>query len=106
MAKEAFSILLFLSGCYTYKSLPSRENDFVVGEKYEIRIGDRPIQRVFVNSVTDSTLLVRKGRAELVVQKDMITEVKYRKVSTGNTVFGVVVGGLLALVLVGTLSWL
>ncbi len=100
------SILFLLSGCYTYKPLQESNNDFVVGQKYEIRIGNRSMERVLVNAVTDSTLVVSKGRTEQVVQKDMITEVKYRKVSTGNTVFGVVVGGLLAITLIGVLSWL
>ncbi|MBO0321684.1 hypothetical protein J0X14_05210 [Muricauda sp. CAU 1633] len=100
------SILLLQIGCNAYKPTQGNSNNFVVGQKYEIRIGDRPMERVIVNDVTDSTLVVRKGRTEVIVQRDMITEIKHRKVSTGNTVFGVVVGGLLALVLVGTLSWL
>lgn len=100
------SILFLFSGCNTYKPIQGGTNDFVVGQKYEIRIGNQPMERVMVNAVTDSTLLVRKGRTEVIVQRDMITEVKYRKVSTGNTVFGVVVGGLLAITLIGVLSWL
>jgi len=90
------STLLLLSGCYTYKPLYADENDFVVGQKYEIRIGDRPMERVVIYAVTDSTLVVHKGRTELVVQRDMITESKFRKLSPGKTTLGVVVGGFLA----------
>lgn len=100
------SILLFLSGCYTYKPLPTYENDFVVGQKYEIRIGNRPMERVFVNSVTDSTLVVRKGRTELVVQRDMVTESKFRKFSPGKTVLGIVVGGFLTYSIASIVIWL
>lgn len=94
-------ILVLFNSCYTYKPLNPIEDEFIVDQKYEIRIGGREKRRVIIKEVRDTTLLVVHGKTELVVQKAMITESRKMDFSTGKTILASVVG---AAALLGTMA--
>lgn len=94
------SLLLF-TGCYTYKNRAGNQGAYIVGEKYEIRIGSRKLEKVTITSVTDSTITVLQGRNEITIQKALITESKQRTFSTGKTIIGISVGILLTIITLG-----
>ena len=100
------AMILLFNSCYSYKSLESPSTDFIAGEKYEIRIGDREMQRVLVKEVSDEAIVVEHNKAEMTVQKSMITESKQQTFSTGKTVLASAVGlaALISVVTVISLS--
>ncbi|MFD2101679.1 hypothetical protein [Flagellimonas iocasae] len=87
-------ILVLFNSCYTYQQINPVKDEFIVSEKYEIRIGNREKQRVYVKEVKETTLLVTHGKTDMVVQKAMITESRKMKPSTEKTVLAVVAGSL------------
>ncbi|NAY92886.1 hypothetical protein GTQ34_13265 [Muricauda sp. JGD-17] len=99
------ALLILFNSCYSYKSLEFPEMDFVVGEKYEIRVGDREMEKVLVNQVTDSTIIVLQNKTEITIKKSMVTESKLRKFSMGKTIAACTLGVLLTIVTIGTISW-
>ena len=100
------ALILLFNSCYSYQNLESSSTDFTVGEKYEVRIGDRGMLRVLVTQVSDSTIVVEHNKAEMTIQKSMITESKQQTFSTGKTVLASAVGlaALISVVTVISLS--
>ncbi|RDY60654.1 hypothetical protein [Flagellimonas nanhaiensis] len=98
------ALLVLFSSCYSYKNLKPLGNDFVQGEKYEIRIGNREMQRVLIKQVTDSTIVVEQNKTEITIQKSMITESRIRKFATGKTIVASTLGVLLIIATFGVIS--
>jgi len=99
-------VLVLFPSCYSYKNMADTQDAYIIGEKYEIRIGDRALEKVTIKSVTDSTITVLQRRNEIIIQRAMITESKQRTFSTGKTIIGVSVGILLTIItlVVGSLA--
>ena len=98
-------VLILFNSCYSYKQVGSVNPDYLIGKKYEIRIGDRQMEKVIIKEVTDSTLVVIQNKNEITVQKSMITESRMRKYSVPKTILASAVGVLLTLATLGALSW-
>lgn len=105
VAALSLIVLVLFNSCYTYKPLNPVEDEFIVGEKYEIRIGDQKKQRVHIKEVNDSTLLVIQNKTVLVVQRAMIAESRKMDFSMGKTILASTVGVLLTLITLGALMW-
>ena len=99
------ALLILFQSCYTYKALEPTTGDFVVGQKYEIRIADREMHKVLVNQVTDSTIVVKQNKSEITIQKSLITESRLREFSTGKTIVAGTLGVLLTILTIGAISW-
>ncbi|RYC52589.1 hypothetical protein [Flagellimonas olearia] len=107
MVKIAYvlSILILLNSCYTYQQLNTENPDYVVGKRYEIRMGDRKMEKVLIVAVTDSTLVVVQDNTEMTIQKSMITESRIRKYSVGRTIVASALGALVVIATIGIISW-
>jgi uncharacterized ubiquitin-like protein YukD len=99
------SILMLFNSCYTYQQLNTADFDYMVGKRYEIRMGDREMEKVLIKAVTDSTLVVVQDKTEMTIQKSMITESRMRKYSVGKTIVASALGALVVIATIGIISW-
>ncbi len=98
------AFLLLFNSCYNYKRLDFEVDDFKINQNYEIRVGQRKMEKVKVVQVTDSTIVVMKNKNRVAIQKSMITESRLRKLSTGKTIIGSVVGVLVSFLIIGAIA--
>nr|WP_299166904.1 hypothetical protein [uncultured Allomuricauda sp.] len=97
------AFLILFNSCYSYKKLNLGVDDYDVGQNYEVRLGERKMEKVKVVEVTDSTIVVLQNKNRVVIQKSMITESRLRMLSPGKTIIGSVVGVLATLSIFGIL---
>lgn len=79
-------LILLFDSCYSYKRLDAGNNDYLIGEKYEVKVGNRKPEKVTIKEVTDTTIIVMQRKSEITLQKSMITEAKLMKISPGKTI--------------------
>ncbi|MBO0328962.1 hypothetical protein [[Muricauda] lutisoli] len=99
------AIILLFDSCYSYKKLEFGSNDYLIGEKYEIKVGNRKSEKVTIKEVTDSTIVVIQRKNEIILQKSMITEAKLMKISPGKTILVSVATLGLVIVVAGIISF-
>lgn len=99
------SILMLFNSCYTYQQLNIANPNYIVGKRYEIRMGDRQMEKVVVKAVTDSTLVVVQDKTEITIQKSLITESRMQKYSVGKTIVASALGAFLIIATIGMISW-
>jgi hypothetical protein len=99
------TFLMLFNSCYSYKNLNLGIDDFEVDQTYEVRLGERKMEKVKVVEVTDSTIVVLQNKNRMVIQKSMLTESRHRKLSPGKTIIGSVIGVLATISIIGIISF-
>ena len=79
------SISIMLQSCYSYKTINLNSENLVVGKIYKIQ-QNRKLEKVKLKSITDSSIVVKKGNIESKIAISDIRKIKKRKFSATKTV--------------------
>jgi hypothetical protein len=78
------AISILLQSCYSYKTIKMNEKNLVVGKTYKIQQNTK-FEKVKLQSINDSCLVVKKGNEIKTVVKTDIVLIKEREYSTTKT---------------------
>lgn len=75
-------LLLLTSGCFSYKTVPTKEHIYIVGDYYKIKPSDLPYIKGRLEKATDTTINLYTGKnSKEAISITEISQVKKRKFS-------------------------